>query len=68
MRPIEDWADRKYKKHGSHAHIVPFGQPYSLCGAQPFNFKDDWYGSGSMDEVDRARALPLCRDCAEALK
>lgn len=63
MRDLNDWADRKYKPHGHVAHIVPFGQPYSLCGAAPMGLGGDWYGTGDMDEIEKAASLPTCGAC-----
>jgi hypothetical protein len=63
MRARSDWADLKYKKHGHIAHVVPFGQDYALCGGAPVGLHDGWYGSGSMDEIEKAESLPLCGKC-----
>ena len=63
IRPREDWADLMYNgPHGKLAHIVPFGQPYSLCGGSPLGLQG-WYGTGTMDEFDKAASLPVCGKC-----
>lgn len=62
MRPREDWADLLYKEHGEVAHIVPWGQPYALCGGHPLGLRG-WFGNGSMDEIERAESLPVCGRC-----
>ena len=62
MRPREDWADLKHHERGNHAHIVPFGQPYALCGGYPLGLKG-WFGTGDMDEYERAAQMPLCEKC-----
>ena len=63
MRPLGEWADLLYTEYGELAHVVPFGLGrYSLCGAAPLTIRG-WFGTGSMDEYDRAAALPLCTTC-----
>ena len=63
--------DRMYRQQGKVAHLVPFGDPTALCGQVPNvdipMLRDNWYGTGSMSEYDRAEALPLCLFCAEEL-
>lgn len=66
MRPISEWADVMYHEHGEVAHVVPWGQPYALCGGTPV-LSRYWYGTGSMSEIERARALPVCGNCEEKL-
>lgn len=61
MRPIEDWADLKYRPAGHIAHIVPFGTEGSLC--HMVTSETDWYGTGDFDEIERARELPVCAMC-----
>jgi hypothetical protein len=63
MRPIEEWADLKYKPKGVISHIVPWGQPHSLCGEQAFWGFSEWHGTGSMEERERAASLPTCGRC-----
>lgn len=60
MRPLEDWSDRKYFRLGVVAHVVPFGTFGAMCGAEA----DEMYGTGDMDEIERAARLPTCRACA----
>ena len=62
MRPVEEWAARRYHQHGHVAHLVPFGTDISLCGARPV-LERDWYGTGSMSEIEKAASLPLCGRC-----
>lgn len=59
-RPIEDWADLKYRPKGHLGHIVPFGAQAPLCNIED---STDWHGTGSMDEIEHALALPLCGFC-----
>jgi hypothetical protein len=54
-----DWADRKYIDGELTAHLVPFGETTAICSLTP----EDWFGTGDMDEVEVAAALPLCLDC-----
>lgn len=64
MKQISDYADLKYKRTAQLSHIVPFGQPYSLCGAAPMGpHPGDWYGTGSMDEIEKAAAMNICGKC-----
>lgn len=62
-RPVEEWADLKYQPDHLYSHIVPFGQHFGLCGAQPLGL-DGWYGTGDWSEIEHARSLALCAECA----
>lgn len=63
-RPIEDWADRRYAPHGSKAHLVAFGDLSAFCGRD----SQDLFGTGSMDEIERAQQLPTCPKCVASLR
>jgi hypothetical protein len=56
---ISDYADRKYRLHAHAAHLVTFGAQYAMCGAH----EDWWYGTGSMDEIEKAAAMDICKKC-----
>ena len=58
-----DYADLKYSGSAQVSHWVPFGDHRALCGKQSPG--PDWYGTGSMDEYDKAFTLPLCVECEE---
>lgn len=63
-RDLGDWADLMFNPdHNDLAHIVPFGQQYSLCGGQPLGTAG-WWGTGDMDEIEQARAMPVCPSCS----
>lgn len=65
-RPVQKYADVMYSYYGTVSHVVPFGRRddfpgtggTALCGFEP------WLGTGSQDEWDKARRLPLCLRCA----
>lgn len=66
---ISKWADFVYLLHGEVTHVKPFiedsmttAYPTVLCGRSPQLF-DAWRGTGSQDEIDRARRMPLCTRC-----
>lgn len=66
-RPVSDWADLMFNpEHRDVAHIVPFSQPYSLCGAVPLGI-GGWWGTGDMDEIEDAREMPQCPQCVAQL-
>ena len=60
-RPLEDWADRKYRAQGHLAHVFPFGSLAPLCGMEATSA--EWLGTGTFDEIEHAAALPLCGRC-----
>lgn len=57
---VQDWADRKFDGDELVAHFVPYGDRLALCRKAP---EWEWLGTGDMDEVDVAAALPLCLEC-----
>lgn len=66
---IARWADFVYLPHGGVTHIKPHiedsmttAYPTVLCGRSPQLF-DAWRGTGSQDEIDQARRMPLCVRC-----
>lgn len=63
MRPIEDWADLKFRPGGHLAHVVAFGDTKTLCGL----IEDGtMHGTGDFDEIVEARALPVCGFCLQS--
>lgn len=61
-RPLEEWADLKYRASGKVAHVVPFGDQHPVCG--PLAGSSEWFGTGNWSELERAKAMPLCPRCA----
>lgn len=63
---IGAWADFVYLRRGGITHVLPWGlrpaYPTSLCGRQP-ELWGSWLGTGSQDEIDQARRMPLCLRC-----
>lgn len=59
MRPLEEWADRKFYRPGYYCHLVPFGTVATLCGEDA----QDMHGTGDWDEIERASQMPLCPRC-----
>lgn len=62
VRPIVDWCDLRYREDGHLSHYVPFGADAPLCqvvheGAAM------WAGTGTFEEMERAKGLPLCGFC-----
>jgi hypothetical protein len=48
-------------------HVVPFGEPRALCGANPHQVVGyGWMGGGKLAEVvaNRARLGHMCRACS----
>ena len=68
----EDDCTRVYTRTGKLAHLLgPFDSPnhgyaFALCGLQPRLF-DDWLGTGSQREHERAAELPVCPRCGRKL-
>jgi hypothetical protein len=60
-RPIEEWADLKYLDNTLIAHVFEWGQGYSECGMT--SHVGDWLGTGEWEEIETAKALPLCPTC-----
>lgn len=57
---------RLYLRRGSRAHLsAPLTWRRVLCSAEPAG-SDDWLGTGSQAEYDKAASLPLCRACKAA--
>lgn len=67
MRELADWADLKYRSGGHVSHVVPFGNPVSLCGIDDSDERIEWYGTGTFDEIERAQKIPVCFLCQDAL-
>ena len=67
MRQLSDWADWMYLPDHVIAHIVPFSQKYSLCGASPLDVFAVWWGTGCWDEIEKARNLPRCTECLDRI-
>lgn len=63
MRPVEDWADRKYLPGTAVAHLVPFGELGAICGE--LDVHGGWFGTGCFEEIERAERLPVCDACKE---
>lgn len=61
---IAQWADFVHTRRGRVAHVRPHLSPRAvLCGRLPMLFDNEWYGTGSQDEIERARRLRLCSQC-----
>lgn len=58
-RPVDEWADLKYRPTGHVSHIVPFGDHRSLCSIE----SSEWHGTGDFEEIEKANDLPLCFMC-----
>lgn len=67
MRPIAEWCDLRYREDGHLSHYVPFGADIPLCGVVKEG-AGSWAGTGSHDEHERAKGLPLCGYCSKAAK
>jgi hypothetical protein len=60
--PLADYA-RLYAPRGKLAHLSPpWARGDVLCRDDP-RALEDWLGTGSQDEYDRAASLPLCGRC-----
>jgi hypothetical protein len=57
--------ERRYFRTGGVAHLVPIGSEISLCNRWS-GWEHRWLGTGSQDEIDRARELTMCRRCEQA--
>jgi transposase len=56
-----DW-DRMYTARTAHlVRRTHYGSRVSACGRFPW--PNEWLGTGSQDEYERAAALPLCKLC-----
>lgn len=62
MRDISEWADLKYREGGQVTHVVAFGDTSSACAMEHAR-GTEWRGTGSIDEYERASALPVCPTC-----
>lgn len=71
----DDWLAKSgfylgyYRIHSKVAHLMlPVGwigdDPPALCRQGSGPFRAEPYGTGTQDEYEKARALPLCRRCA----
>lgn len=59
-----------YLPKGKVAHVLPFGSTpgstfaVALCGTAPPWFDPiGWRGTGSQDEADHLKTLPICKRC-----
>lgn len=62
------WAKRAHRKRSSDNDTTcralrARGDRVARQGGLYFQSSDDLYGTGTQDEWDRARALPLCATC-----
>lgn len=76
MITVDTWADLVYTRRGKVAHVLPFSAGYgtygghrisdgeALCLRSP-SIWDEWRGTGSQAEAEKARGLPLCARCEE---
>lgn len=63
--------DRVYFETGKIVHLLRDGSPndraaQALCGRSPW--PGYWYGTGTQDEEDNAKTLPICVSCRDKLK
>lgn len=65
MRPLEEWADLKYREGDTTSHVVAFGDQRTQCKAV---VTYEWRGTGDFDEFETALALPRCQDCTTATR
>lgn len=59
-----DQYERMYLRRGRRAHLISpsfYGQRVAVCGRYPW--PEEFRGTGTQDEYDRAAALPLCSLC-----
>lgn len=70
---IGGWADLVYLRRGGVTHVLPFSVPVygtrmssgsALCDRSPGLF-EEWLGTGSQSETDKARCMPLCIRCMQ---
>ena len=60
--PQRVYAHKKAKtSHLLNDSTSPNSGDSALCGASPRNF---WWGTGSWEETEKVRTLPLCKKCA----
>jgi hypothetical protein len=63
---------RVYVGRGKKAHLRPndSGRYFvARCGVAPAWYDPNgWYGTGSQEEIDKAKAMPLCKRCLMALE
>lgn len=63
---IGNWADFVYTRRGGVTHVLPFAMhaayPTVLCGRE-LQWGEYWLGTGTQDEIDKARRMPLCIRC-----
>lgn len=50
--------------HGLSSHVSP--REDAACGVRP-TFLEDWHGTGTQAEYERAAELPRCRRCLARL-
>lgn len=71
MTKLEDLIaahDWRYLPRGrvTHALLTPSAGVVARCGRAAWS-ADQWHGTGSQVEYERAGALPRCADCVRAL-
>lgn len=64
MRALDEWTDRRYHRTSPMHHRVAFGDRAALCGADA----TEMFGTGSMDEIERAQRLYLCSQCEDHIR
>lgn len=73
MTLIKDGFTLVYLPSGAKvAHVLapnfsPNEAAMAVCKRQP-TWPDSWFGTGSQDEWEKARTLPLCVGCASWLR
>lgn len=68
MGSPEERYEWRYLRSGkrTHALVPPVGRECAECGMGPALF-DDWHGTGTQAEYERAASLPKCRRCLTAI-
>lgn len=60
---MDEW---RYLPHGRVTHaIAPWMDGVARCGVA--TAPDEWRGTGTQDEYERAEQLPRCRRCVSIL-
>lgn len=55
--------ERRYSRGGSVAHAVNVQRYYPVSSAPCGFMPEEWLGTGTQDEYERASTLPLCKTC-----
>lgn len=67
------WATYVYLPRGVVTHVLaPGGDPnigysWSGCEKQP-KLGEQWWGTGSQEEMEKAARMPVCGECIEYLR